>query len=169
MATGATNGVVRIWKTEDGQSAIDPIDHDERIDATFFSEDSSRLFCISGRSRVCVHDTRTGNRVGASFCISDEDFRSFRTVNSSVSTASPDGLKFVTTEEDVARIWDAGTGELLYQTAKHPSRIREAMFGPDSATVQTVTDDRLVQVWGIRAAEGTVDRWEDACDGDEKD
>jgi len=151
LATGTTNGVVRIWKTEDGQPVLDRIDHDERIDATFFSDDASRLFCISGQCRVHVYETKTGNRVGTSFRISDKDFRNFRSVNSSVFTASPDGRTFLAGLCDYW-LWDVETGVRSRTPIAHVEKIFDMDFSPDSRRLATASGDASTRVWDGRTA-----------------
>jgi hypothetical protein len=151
MATATTNGVVRIWNTEDGQPVIDRIDHDERIDATFFSDDSSRLFCISGRCRVYVHETKTGARVGTSFRISDKDFRNFRSVSSSVFTASPDGRTFLAGISDYW-LWDVETGVRSTTQIAHEEKIFALEFSPNSRRLVTGSGDFSARVWDGRTA-----------------
>lgn len=61
---------------------------------------------------------------------------------------SADGARVITASADrVARVWDAGTGELLATLAGHEDYVRSAAFSPDGALALTVSSDGTARLW----------------------
>lgn len=74
----------------------------------------------------------------------------------SVSCGSPilsaetdsDGARFVTaTQDGIARIWDAATGQPLTPEMRHEKAIRHAAFSPDGSKAATASEDGTARIW----------------------
>ena len=50
-------------------------------------------------------------------------------------------------DDNIAKIWDAETGELLHNFEGHTSEVRSAIFSPDSLRVVTASYDGTVKIW----------------------
>jgi len=64
---------------------------------------------------------------------------------------SPDGNQILTASEDrVARVWDAASGNLLFTLAGHAGAINEAVYSADGAWILTASDDGSARIWDAR-------------------
>ncbi|MBC7976434.1 MAG: protein kinase [Myxococcales bacterium] len=68
---------------------------------------------------------------------------------------SPDGRQIVTTDDRVAQLRDAATGELLH-TLPHGDSVYDAIYSADGETLITAGGDGVVRVWD--AVHGTLIR-----------
>jgi WD40 repeat protein/predicted Ser/Thr protein kinase len=67
---------------------------------------------------------------------------------------SPDGRYVLTTSDDqTARVWDVGTGELVGQPLKHHDAVLGGDFRPDSRAVVTASADGTARVWHVVTGE----------------
>jgi hypothetical protein len=63
---------------------------------------------------------------------------------------TPDGGGLVTASENVVRIWDINSGQLVSGPLDHPQRVGSVDFTPDGALLATSCDDSAVRLWDIR-------------------
>jgi WD40 repeat protein len=66
---------------------------------------------------------------------------------------SPDGRRLVTidgSEDGVAQLWDAATGQRL-AVLRHEQPMESAAFSPDADTIVTATRDGLVRLWDVES------------------
>jgi WD40 repeat protein/serine/threonine protein kinase len=61
---------------------------------------------------------------------------------------SPDGKRIVTTDDKSARMWDAGSNQLLF-TMSHGDIVYQALFSPDGARIITAGGDGTVRIWNV--------------------
>lgn len=63
---------------------------------------------------------------------------------------SPDGARVVTASEDgIAQVWDAATGERASPPWKHPGPVTFAAFSPDGGRVVTCSGDNAARIWRV--------------------
>jgi len=61
---------------------------------------------------------------------------------------SPDSRRLLTTSEDgIARVWDAATGTRLHDLVGHGSRVLCAVYSPDGQRIASGGDDHNVRIW----------------------
>lgn len=63
--------------------------------------------------------------------------------------ASPDGKSVLTTGDQLARLWNAESGEEIGQAFSHSVRVTSAAFSRDQKTVVTAGADGTVRVWSV--------------------
>ena len=66
---------------------------------------------------------------------------------------SPDGKLLATRDDDIVRLWDATTGELLQQLKGHQSEVTSVVFSPDGKQVATASWDKTARVWNATTGE----------------
>ena len=59
---------------------------------------------------------------------------------------SPDGKRIVTTDDKSARMWDAGSSQLLF-TMSHGDIVYQALFNPAGSRIITAGGDGTVRIW----------------------
>ena len=65
---------------------------------------------------------------------------------------SPDGKKIVTASEDnTAKIWDAGSGALLIDLKGHSGGVYSATYSPDGKKIVTASRDHTAKIWEARS------------------
>ena len=106
VASGDTNGVVKLWNVADGR-LIRTIGHPQQVTAVAFTPDGRRLVTAAGTIRTW--DAETGRLI--------HNFEeSFGT--SAVLALSSDGLRIVAGSNDaIAREWDIASGRRIKEYA----------------------------------------------------
>jgi len=70
------------------------------------------------------------------------------------ATFSPDGKRIVTTSQDgTARVWDAGSGELLGELRDRGADVLDAAFSADGTRIVTSSEDGTAQIWDAAGRE----------------
>ena len=65
---------------------------------------------------------------------------------------SPDDAKVVTASDDnTAKIWDAGSGHLLVELKGHVGKINTAKFSPDGTKIVTASADSTIIIWEVQS------------------
>lgn len=162
----ATGNTVRVWSL-DGQALTPPLAHPGPVTLLHFSGDGSKLITLN-RENICVWDIETQKQVicltlegykqevqragqeQASNGAADKPARSRRPPFATVAI-NHDGSRLLTVRKDSrdARLWNAGTGELLKQLV-HQDAIQHACFSEDGKQVLTSGKDRMVRFWDAR-------------------
>ena len=74
---------------------------------------------------------------------------------------SANGQRIITAGNDqLARVWDAGTGELVCPPLKHPWSIRSAELNADGDRAVTLSPDGQVRLWNLGASSPVAARLE---------
>jgi WD40 repeat protein len=144
VASGDTNGVVKLWNVADGR-LIRAIGHPQQVTAVAFSPDGRRLVTAAGTIRSW--DAETG-RLIHNF---EDSFRS-----SAVLAVSSDGLRVVAGSDDAfAREWDVASGRKVreYVSDLAGGPITAAAFSPDRRLLATAHGDGAIRIWNAETAE----------------
>lgn len=163
VATGSDNGQVQIWDAQSGaRKAKIRRAHSHHVYAVAFSPDEKkRLVSASWDKTVKIWDV---SNLG--------DIKLFKTLEhpSDVNAAafSPDGKLIATGSDDgVARIWDADTGERLAELSPpHRRFVYGVAFSPDGMRLATASLDHGARIWDISSLSAIKDlktlahRWE---------
>ena len=68
---------------------------------------------------------------------------------------NPGGTRILTAA-GIARLWDAGSGQMLREFIGHSAQVLSALFSPDGTRIITASADRTAQVW--ETTTGQVER-----------
>ena len=127
----------RIWDLQTGRLVTELRGHTYAICMMSFSPNDHRIV-TGGMAKTIVWNARTGDR-----CVLQA-----RTGYTASCRFSSDAKYVLTGHSDnISRIWDSRTGELLTELQGHTGRLRDVRFSPDETRlVSWATDDQVI-VW----------------------
>lgn len=143
LTSGSADKTCRIWNP---QKPDDPpvilYGHNGVINSVAFAPDGRRVVTASADTTVRVWDWPTAKPI-LEIGTPDQGF---------VCHFSPDGRRILT-QGRAARLWDAGTGDLLLTCSEHDTCTRSTRFSADGSRIVTAGDDGTVRVWKRRRPE----------------
>ncbi|MFN6560904.1 MAG: NB-ARC domain-containing protein [Nostoc sp. ChiSLP01] len=145
LATGDTNGEVRLYQVADGKQLLTCKGHTGFIWPVTFSPDGHLLASGSDDQTVKLWDTTTGE------CLATFEGHSGGIWSVSFS---PDGHSLASSSEDTTvRLWDVATGKCLKTLEGEGSRVWTAVFSPDGRMLATGNDDCSIRLWDIKTSQ----------------
>jgi WD40 repeat protein/serine/threonine protein kinase len=159
--TGSRDYTARLWDLQTARPLGEPIRHNNGVAWVELSSDHQRVLVASKDSTAYLWDIRKAlplvismkHGVGQSDLDFDPDGNGVKRMNAFLlapgfTQFSPDGTRVATASaENTARIWDADTGELLAETAKHTDAVTEVEFSGDGRKIVTASRDKTARVW----------------------
>jgi WD40 repeat protein len=145
LATGDTDGEIRLYQVADGQQLRTFLGHTGWIGAIAFSSDSSILVSGSEDQTVRLWDINTG--------LAKKTFKGHAHGVWSV-TFSPDGHMLASGSWDkTLRLWDVNTGSCLKVLSGHNSWVHSVAFSPDGQTLVSGSWDKTLRLWDVSTGE----------------
>ena len=141
VLTHATDNA-RIWDVETGKE-LHALEDGEKVSphSAVFSPDGKKVATVvglnpaEGNYLVRIWDAETGK-------VLREFDRSVR------ASFSPDGKKIITIHQGgVIRVWDADSGERLFDLAGHANGVFSAVFSPDGKMILSTSQDTTARIW----------------------
>jgi WD40 repeat protein len=151
IASGGTDGLVRVWSAQTGQMSAEFGGHGD------LSGHRVAVFCLAwhpkgdlvasaGLDTVRVWNARTQQEVFALPTESGKIALPYTAV-----AFSPDGRYMVTGKVDgTVRIWNGETGDQVGTLDTHNSEIRGLVFSRDGEHLATASIDGIVKVWDAK-------------------
>ncbi|PPK73917.1 WD40 repeat protein [Methylobacter tundripaludum] len=144
IATGFTDGSLRLWKAETGQPVGQPLwGHGELVTSLAFNTDGTKLVSGSNDKTLRLWDAKNGKPIG-------EPLTGHGRAVTGVAF-SPDGKKIASSSHDqTLRLWDADT----LQTIGRPltgqgSGITSVAFNPDGTQLVSGSVGKALQLWDV--------------------
>ena len=143
LASGASDGTIKIWDAVDGECKLSPSGHNEGIHALAWSQDGQRLASASKDSIIKIWNTQNG-RCMAWVQGQSQLIRSL--------SWSPDG-RLAGADGDTIRIWDSATGKCLSRLEGHTHQIWSVTWSEHGSRLASASRDKTIKIWDTTADE----------------
>ncbi|WGV26263.1 NB-ARC domain-containing protein [Halotia branconii] len=156
LATGDTNGEIRLYQVSDWRQLLICKGHNNWVPSLAFSPDGSMLASSSSDHSVKLWDASTGQ------CL--QTFQGHKHEVWTV-TFSPDGNTLLSGSNDrTIRLWSVSTAECLRTFRGHTSWVISAVFHPDGQIIVSGSDDDTIRLWDVSTGE-CIKILQGHCDG----
>jgi WD40 repeat protein len=132
----AADDSLRVLDARTGQQVLALKGHSGAIHAVAYSRDGSRLASASSDRTVRIWDGQTGRLVST---------LKGHTQFVRIVAFSPDGARVASAANDGVRLWDAATGQEVFNLM--PGTVLGAAFSPDGSRLATVLRDHTIKIW----------------------
>jgi len=155
LATGSSDGTVRLWDVASGRERARLQGHESLVSSVAFSLDGKTLATGSNDKTVRLWDVASGGE-RARLTGHDDGVRSV--------AFSPDGKTLATGSDDkTVRLWDVASGGERARLKGHDDGVRSeasgdrsgtggvrsVAFSPDGNTLATGSDDMTLRLWDV--------------------
>lgn len=139
IASGNTDGKVRVWRVVDFKQILAREAHAYWIESVTFGPDSRILVSCGEDHLVRLWDVTAGETLrilrGHTHWIGSSAF-------------SPDGRMLATASDDgTVRLWDVATGDCRHILSEHEGAVRSVAFSPDGRMLATGGEDQILRLW----------------------
>jgi WD40 repeat protein len=141
LATGDTNGEIRLWQVADGKLRFTCSGHKGWIRSVTFSPDGRTLASGSGDKTVKLWDVSTGQLLSTL----DGHTSQVRSVAFSLDAQ----ILASGSEDQTVLLWNVSTGEDFNTLQGHTNHVRSVAFSPDGQTLASGSDDQTVRLWDL--------------------
>ncbi|CZT13011.1 related to chromatin assembly complex, subunit p60 [Rhynchosporium agropyri] len=170
LATGGGDNNVRLWRLDsDGEDRkveylCTMVRHSQTVNVVRWAPKGDVLASAGDDGNVITWVLDTKNSKPTFGEDGTEDKESWKTRHMCRSSGheiydlawSPDGIYFITGSMDnVARIYNAQTGQLIRQIAEHQHYVQGVAWDPLNEYIATQSSDRSVHIYTLKTKEGT--------------
>lgn len=171
LASAGYAGVIRIWNIETGDEVATLRGHRGAVSGVRFFSDSNRLASSAADQTAKIWDLSSGQVVldlkhpDTVWCMQlspDDRLLATGTGGEVINLVERD---FTRIEDNLVRIWDTQSGELIASLSGHTDTIRDLDFTPDSRRIVSSSNDTTIRVWDVESqtevARGGEEGWID--------
>ncbi|MEG4585969.1 NACHT domain-containing protein [Microcoleus sp. MOSTC5] len=145
LATGDSDGVVRLWESSSGREILTCKGHTNVVESVAFSPDGEILASGSYDKIIKLWDVKTGE------CLK---VLQGHTESVMCVTFNPDGNILASGSFDrTIRLWDIRTGECLKTLPDHTKVVFSVAFHPAGEILASGSGDKTVRLWNIGSGE----------------
>ena len=158
LAGAHSDRTVRLWDINTGEQKLLPIfsEHTKAIYAIDFSADGRLLASGSEDNTIRVYDIHTEELLSILPGSQDAVYTvAFAPDNRMPTIPSNTSILAGGSGDGTIRIWDAGTGNLMYELDKHENSVVELDFSPDGNSLVSASLDRTIQLWDLAGPESS--------------
>jgi WD40 repeat protein len=134
-----SSGILAAWDVASGKELYQLRKYSGNLHDLAVSADGAGVLAVSSNTTARLFDTRTGAPLGPALVhtgtVTDGDI-------------APDGVRVVTREGGIARIWDARNGDLLARFAGVPKSVEALWFSQDGRRV-ILSGQQQALVWQL--------------------
>jgi WD40 repeat protein len=143
LATGGSDGGVRLWNADTGQEIGPPMSSDANpVDAVAFSPSGMLLAAASSDGNVQLWDTASQQVAGAALIPNGPQVDAL--------AFSPDGKLLATGGQDgTARLWNLGPGGQAGTAMVTGEAVSALTFGTSGSTLATAESDGATELWDV--------------------
>ena len=141
LASGSSDGTIRVWDMSSGQFVAALQGHSTRGTSVAFSPDGRRLASGSSDGTIRVWDVSSGQSVAMLEGHSD----------AVLSVAySPDGRRLASGSSDgTIRAWDVSSGQSVAALQGHSDAVLSVAYSPDGRRLAAAYSDRKIRIWDL--------------------
>ena len=140
LASGATDGIIRLWDVETQTSIATLSGHRLWVSSVAFSHDGTVLASGAGDETVKLWDVETQTLIAT---------LSGHTRRVTCVAFSRGGILASGSIGGTIKLWDVATRDLIASLEGHTSWIRSVSFSPDGNTLVSGSRDGTVKLWDV--------------------
>ncbi len=141
LATGDSNGEIRLWQVADGQPLVTFRGHNSWVFSVDWSPDGETIASGSYDQTIKLWDVNTG-----------QCFKTLWAKNSVLSIAwSPDGQILASGSYDqTVKLWDTKSGSCLKTLPGHTNWIFSVTWSPNGQILASGSNDQTIRIWDLK-------------------
>jgi WD40 repeat protein len=137
---------LKLWDAASGRLIRTFEGHSDRVNSVAFSPDGTRLISGSKDGTVKLWDAVTG-RVVRTYQRRREGYAEDHRPNVGAVAISSDGARILAGADELLRLWDTASGELLRTLEWHTATVQSVAFAPDGRRLASGSKDKTIGIW----------------------
>jgi WD40 repeat protein len=134
----------RVYEVSTGELAFEGPAHTRGVASVRFSPDGASILSAAKNNSAILWDSQNGNVL-----VKVQGTLPRNLGAAGTAELSADGKRILTLSvvDGVPQVWDAVTGNKLFELRGHQDKVTSAVFSPDGTKILTGSDDNTARVW----------------------